>query len=189
MLGQHVRATFVGWNRRSRPCRKGAVFTELRQRQLGLRKGALGRVHNDLIEGLSPPGPPCTLSNLGISRFAPKSPELAGCAVGAVVSAETTSSVGEISAELSLALKSGCPATETVSSRDAVRMSDHHVLKPIEPPASPRNRCDQECTVLGSDRTEFLRYCGLRHENLTASGWWCLAPRHFDCVAALSLPL
>jgi hypothetical protein len=60
------------------------------------------------------PGPPRTLSNLGISRFAPKGPELAGCAVGAVVSAETNSGVEEISAELSLALKSGCPATETV---------------------------------------------------------------------------
>jgi hypothetical protein len=60
------------------------------------------------------PAPPRTLSNLGISRFAPKGPELAGCAVGAVVSAETNSGVEEISAELSLALKSGCPATETV---------------------------------------------------------------------------
>ncbi|MGZ5154411.1 MAG: hypothetical protein ACXWC5_30690 [Burkholderiales bacterium] len=34
-----------------------------------------------------------------------------------------------------------------------------------------------------------LGLCGLRHENLTASGCWCLAPRHFDCAAALSLPL
>jgi hypothetical protein len=51
---------------------------------------------------------------LGISGFAPKRPELAGCAVGAVVSAETNSGVEEISAELSLALKSGCPATEIV---------------------------------------------------------------------------
>jgi hypothetical protein len=75
-------------------------------------------------------GPPRTLSNLGISRFAPKGPELAGCPVSAVVSAETNSGVEEISAELSLALKSGCPETETVSSKDAVRMSDHHVLKP-----------------------------------------------------------
>jgi hypothetical protein len=56
---------------------------------------------------------------LGISRFAPKGPELAGCAVGAVVSAETNSGVDEISAELSPALKTGCPATETVSGRDA----------------------------------------------------------------------
>ena len=58
--------------------------------------------------------PPRTLSNLGISRFAPKGPELAGCAVGAVVSAETNSGVEEILAELSLALKSGFPETETV---------------------------------------------------------------------------
>ena len=60
------------------------------------------------------PGPPRTLANLGISRFAPKGPELVGSAVGAVVSAETNSGVEEISAELSPALKSGCPATETV---------------------------------------------------------------------------
>ena len=78
--------------------------------------------------GLRPP--PRTLSNLGISRFAPKGPELAGYAVGAVVSAETNSGVEEISAELSLALKSGCPATETASGRDSVRMSYDYVLKP-----------------------------------------------------------
>jgi hypothetical protein len=59
-------------------------------------------------------GPPRTLANLGISRFAPKGPELAGSAVGAVVSAETNSGVEEILAKLSLPLKSGCPATETV---------------------------------------------------------------------------
>jgi hypothetical protein len=41
------------------------------------------------------PTPPRTLSNLRISRFAPKGPELAGCAVGAVVSAETNSGVEE----------------------------------------------------------------------------------------------
>ena len=39
--------------------------------------------------------PPRTLSNLGISRFAPKGPELAGCVGGAVVSAETNSGVEE----------------------------------------------------------------------------------------------
>jgi hypothetical protein len=59
------------------------------------------------------PGPPRTLSNLGISRFALKGPELGGFAVGGVVSAETDFGVEEISGELSLALKSGCPATET----------------------------------------------------------------------------
>ena len=48
---------------------------------------------------------------LGNFRFAPKGPELAGSAVGAVVSTETNSGVEGISAELSLALKSGCPAT------------------------------------------------------------------------------
>ena len=57
------------------------------------------------------PSPPRTPANLGISRFAPKGPELAGCDVGAVVSVETNSRVEEISAALSLALKSGCPAT------------------------------------------------------------------------------
>jgi len=58
--------------------------------------------------------PPRTLSNLGISRLAPRGRELAGSAVCAVVSVETNSGVDEISAELSLALKAGCPATETV---------------------------------------------------------------------------
>ena len=174
------------------------------------------------------PPPPRTLSNLGISRFAPKGPELAGCAVGAVVSAETNSGVEGISAELSLALKSGCPATgdrcqaETGSNerdyalrpsircwrdhsagrslsrttpipcgsrpsmaaltrsgaRKARRRGDRHVDLPhsatftfcdafgirsrigdefIEPSAPPRNRCDQECAVLGTDRTDVLR--------------------------------
>ncbi len=204
------------------------------------------------------PAPPRTLSNLGISRFAPKGPELAGSAVGAVVSGETNSGVEEISAELSLALKSGCPATETVvrqrrgSNERRLRVeakhqvlarpfgrhiaqpdNSHSVWKPsidgcldevgreegerdrhvdpphtasfavcnafgirsrighefIEPSAPPRNRCDQECAVLGTDRTDVLRCFGFRHENLTASGGWCLAPRHFDRVAALSLPL
>jgi hypothetical protein len=51
---------------------------------------------------------------LGISRVATKGPEPAGSAVGAVVSGESIAGVEEISAELSLALKSGCPATETV---------------------------------------------------------------------------
>src|SRR5256885_12267447 len=58
--------------------------------------------------------PPRTSSNLRISRFAPKGPELAGSAVGTMVSAETNSGVEEILAKLSLPLKSGCPATETV---------------------------------------------------------------------------
>ena len=39
---------------------------------------------------------------------------MAGCAVRAVVSEETNSGVEVIPAKLSLALKSGCPATETV---------------------------------------------------------------------------
>jgi hypothetical protein len=43
----------------------------------------------------------------------PKGPELAGFAVGAVVSAETNSGVVGISGELSLALKSGFRETET----------------------------------------------------------------------------
>jgi hypothetical protein len=59
--------------------------------------------------------PPRILSNLGMSRFAPKGSEPAGSAIGAVVSGETNSGVEEISAELSLAMKSGCPATETVA--------------------------------------------------------------------------
>jgi hypothetical protein len=42
------------------------------------------------------PPPPGTLSNFGISRFAPKGPELAGSADGAVVSAETNSGLEEI---------------------------------------------------------------------------------------------
>src|SRR5215208_440632 len=63
------------------------------------------------------PGPPRTLSNLGISRFAQNGPELAGFAVAALVSAETNSGVDVISAELSLPLKSGFPETETVLKR------------------------------------------------------------------------
>ena len=59
------------------------------------------------------PGPPRILSNSGLSRFVPKGPELAGFAVGAVVSAETNSGVVGISGELSLALKSGFRETET----------------------------------------------------------------------------
>ena len=46
-----------------------------------------------------------------------KGPEPAGSVVGAVVSGVTNSGVEEISAELSLPLKSGCPATETVVKR------------------------------------------------------------------------
>ena len=60
----------------------------------------------------------------------PKGPELAGCAVGAVVSAETNSGVEEISAELSLALKSRFPETETLSGRDTVRMCGYAVSSP-----------------------------------------------------------
>jgi hypothetical protein len=177
------------------------------------------------------PGPPRTLSNLGISRFAPKGPELAGCAVGAVVSAETNSGLEEISAELSLALKSGCPATETVvkqrrgSNERRLRVeakhqvlarpfgrhiaqpdNSHSVWKPsingcldqvgreegerdrhvdpphtasfaicnafgicsrigdefIEPSAPPRNRCDQECAVLGANGAGCLEAVRLR---------------------------
>ena len=66
--------------------------------------------------------PPRTLANLGISRFAPNGPELAGSAVGPLVSAETNSGVEEISGALSLALKSRFPETETVSGGDTVRM-------------------------------------------------------------------
>ena len=55
---------------------------------------------------------------------------MAGCAVGAVVSAVTDSGAEDISTELSLALKSGCPATDTASGRDTVRMSYDYVLKP-----------------------------------------------------------
>jgi hypothetical protein len=40
------------------------------------------------------PAPPRTLSNLGISRFAPNGPELAASAVGPPVSAETNSRRG-----------------------------------------------------------------------------------------------
>jgi hypothetical protein len=60
------------------------------------------------------PGPPRTLSKLGIFRFALKGPELAGFAIGAVVSVETNSGVEEISSELSLALKSRFRETETL---------------------------------------------------------------------------
>ena len=42
---------------------------------------------------------------------------VAGFALGAVISAETNSGVEEILAELSLALKSGFPETETVLKR------------------------------------------------------------------------
>ena len=185
------------------------------------------------------PGPPRTLANLGISRFAPKGPELAGSAVGAVVSAETNSGAEEISAELSLALKSGCPATETVvkqrrgSNERRLRVEakhlaltrpfgrhiaqpdnshsvwkspingcfdqarrkegerDRHVDPPhtasfaicdafgirsrvgdefTEPSAPPRNRCDQECAVLGTDRTDVLMRFGFRHKNSRGVG-------------------
>ena len=68
------------------------------------------------------PGPPRTLSNLEISRFAPNGPELAGSGVGPLVSAETNTGVEEISAALSLALKSRFPETETVSGGDTVRI-------------------------------------------------------------------
>ena len=43
--------------------------------------------------------------------------------------------------------------------------------------------------VLGSDWAGILMWRRLGHENLAASGGWCLAPRHFDHVAVLSLPL
>ena len=177
---------------------------------------------------------------MGISRFAPKGPELAGFAVGAVVSAETNSGVEEISAELSLALKSGCPATETVvkqrrgSNERRLRVeakhqvlarpfgrhiaqpdNSHSVWKPsingcldevgrkegerdrhvdlphtasfavcdafgirsrigdefIEPSAPPRNRCDQECAVLGTDRTDVLRRLRIQARESHGVGW------------------
>jgi hypothetical protein len=76
------------------------------------------------------PGPPRTLSNLGISRFTPKGPELAAPAVGAVVSAETKSGMEEISAELSLASKSRFPETEILSARETVRMCGYAVSSP-----------------------------------------------------------
>src|SRR6267142_2153601 len=61
--------------------------------------------------------------------------------------------------------------------------------KLIQPSASPRDRCDQECAVLVTDRTDVLMSLEFRHENLAPSGGWCLAPRYFDHLAALSLPL
>ena len=118
----------------SRACGGAAYFAQIGQARLALGRALGGGQSRGLItvwlEVRVFPSPPRTLSNLGISRFAPKGPELAGGAVGAVISAETNSGMEEISAELPLALKSGCPVTETVSSRDAVRISDHYVLKP-----------------------------------------------------------
>jgi hypothetical protein len=67
---------------------------------------------------------------LRISRFAQKGPELAGCSVGAVVSAETDFGVVEISAELSLALKSGCSATETGVKQRRGSNGNDYVFKP-----------------------------------------------------------
>jgi hypothetical protein len=60
---------------------------------------------------------------LGNFPLCAKGPELAGCVVGAVVSGENQSGVEEISAELSLALKSGCPARETAGRQGRVRIT------------------------------------------------------------------
>ena len=57
-------------------------------------------------------------------------PQLAGFAVDVGVSAETNSGLDGILAELSLALNSGCPATETIFCRDAVRMCGYRPLSP-----------------------------------------------------------
>jgi hypothetical protein len=78
--------------------------------------------HNGLVGGSSPPGPTTHSFELGIFPLCAKGPELAGCAAGAVVSVETNSGVEEISAALSLALKSRFLETETVSGGDTLRM-------------------------------------------------------------------
>ena len=57
------------------------------------------RAHNSVVGGSFPEPTTHTLSNLGISRFAPKGPELAGGAVGAE-HLQTNSGMEEISAEL-----------------------------------------------------------------------------------------
>ena len=71
--------------------------------------------------------PPRTLSNRDISPRLSKSPQLAGSDVGIAVSAETNSGLDGILAELSLALNSGCRATETIFCRDAVRMCGYRL--------------------------------------------------------------
>lgn len=200
------------------------------------------------------PGPPRTLSNLGISRFASEGPELTGRAVGALVSAETNSGVegdfgrvvsgSEIrfpgngdrpqaetrfecgscaalspsvwrwrghSAGISLSrttpmpwgsrpsmvafTRSGARNTSEIvmftflavhPSRSAMLsvFAAGSLMSSFEPSAPPRNRCDQKCAVLGTDRTDVLRCFGFRHKNLPAPGGWCLAPRNRLCCGS-----
>jgi hypothetical protein len=72
--------------------------------ELGLGRFAICDLRNNVDDCfISDPFPLCA-----------KRPRTGGSPVGSVVSAETKSEVEGSSADLSLALKSGCPATETV---------------------------------------------------------------------------
>jgi hypothetical protein len=42
--------------------------------------------------------------------------------------------------------------------------------KLVEPAASPRDRCDQDCTVLRPDWASTCRLCRFGYENITMSG-------------------
>ena len=68
------------------------------------------------------PGPPRIPKRTECSGDSSNSPPIGGVLCLPSVSAETNSANEGISGELSLASESGCPATETVSGRDAVRM-------------------------------------------------------------------
>ena len=78
------------------------------------------------------PSPPRTLSNLEISRFAANGPELAGSAVGPLVSAETVSGVEPDFGRVVSGPEIPFPGNETVSGGDTVRIGSALVRRSVQ---------------------------------------------------------